>query len=157
LFDGREISSLDPSSFGFFDSHAESDILRGYVSAVISSQSVLTSETLNNWYHDTGADSGLDVQTQRHRFGYKHFFGKHLSLGLQATYRDQSAAYMDDPKGFWLFDTGVSYRFAEQRGRIFARVDNILDRNFTYDQSVGLESPILEGRSFVVGVAYNFW
>jgi outer membrane receptor protein involved in Fe transport len=64
---------------------------------------------------------------------------------------------MDDPKGFWLFDTGVSYRFAEQRGRIFARVDNILDRNFTYDQSVGLESPILEGRSFVVGVAYNFW
>jgi tetratricopeptide (TPR) repeat protein len=156
-FDGSTVSSLDQISGGFYDSHAESDILRGYVSAVISSQSVLTGETLNNWYHDTGADSDFDVQTQRHRFGYKHFFGKHLSLGLQATYRDQSAAYMDDAKGFWLLDTGVSYRFAEQRGRVFARVDNILDRDFTYDQSVGLESPILEGRSFVVGVAYNFW
>ncbi len=156
-FDGTNISSLDPFSGGMYDSHAESDILRGYVSAVISSQSVLTSETLTQWYRDTAVDSDFDVQTQRHRFGYKRFFGKHLSLGLQATYRDQSAAYIDDPKGFWLFDAGVSYRFAEQRGRVFARVDNILDRDFTYDQSVGVESPILEGRSFVVGVAYNFW
>ncbi len=156
-FDGSTISSLDPSSGGFFDSHAESDIMRGYISTVLSKQSVFTGETLNNWYHDTATDSDFDVQTQRHRFGYKYFLGKHLSLGVQATYRDQRAAYIDDSKGFWLFDTGVSYRFAEQRGRIFARVDNILDRDFAYDQSVGLESPILEGRSFVVGVAYNFW
>lgn len=156
-FDGSTISSLEPSTSGFFDSHAESDIFRGYISTILSSQSVLTGETLNNWYHDTGTDSDFDVQTQRHRFGYKYFLGKHISLGLQATYRNQSAGYIDDPKGFWLFDTGVSYRFAEQRGRIFARVDNILDRDFNYDQSVGLESPILEGRSFVVGVAYNFW
>jgi tetratricopeptide (TPR) repeat protein len=157
LLDGDTISSLDPISRGFYDSHAESDIVRGYVSAVLSPQSVLTSETLNQWYHDTGADSNFDVNTQRHRFGYKYFLGKHLSVGVQATYRDQSLADMDDAKGFWLFDTGVSYRFAEQRGRVFARIDNILDRDFTYDQSVGLETPILEGRSFVVGVAYNFW
>jgi outer membrane receptor protein involved in Fe transport len=64
---------------------------------------------------------------------------------------------MEDPKAFWLLDAGVSYRFTEQRGRIFARVDNILDRDFSYDQSVGLEAPLLQGRSFVVGVAYNFW
>jgi tetratricopeptide (TPR) repeat protein len=156
-FDGETLTSLDPTSRGFYDSHSESDIFRGYISAVLSPQSVLTSETLNQWYHDTGADSNFDVNTQRHRFGYKHFLGKHLSLGVQATYRDQSAAYIDDPQGFWLFDAGVSYRFAEQRGRVFARIDNILDRNFTYDQSVGLETPLLEGRSFVVGVAYNFW
>jgi tetratricopeptide (TPR) repeat protein len=156
-FDGGSIASLEPVSKGFFDTHAESDIVRGYISTVLSPQSVFTSETLNQWYHDTGASSDFDVNTQRHRFGYKHFLGKHLSLGVQATYRDQSAAYIDDPKGFWLFDAGVSYRFSEQRGRVFARIDNILDRDFTYDQSVGLESPLLEGRSFVVGVAYNFW
>lgn len=156
-FDGDTLTSLDPASRGFYDSHAESDIFRGYISAVLSPQSVLTSETLNQWYHDTGTDSNFDVNTQRHRFGYKHFLGKHLSLGVQATYRDQSAGYLDDPKGFWLFDAGVSYRFAEQRGRVFARIDNVLDRDFTYDQSVGLETPLLEGRSFVVGVAYNFW
>ena len=156
-FDGENLTSLEPSSQGFTDIHSESDLFRSYISTVLSSQSVLTAESLNQWYHDTAPDSNFDVTTHRHRFGYKHFIGKHFSVGAQATYRDQSAAYMGDSKGFWLFDTGVSYRFAEQRGRIFARIDNILDRNFTYDQSVGLETPILEGRSFVVGVAYNFW
>lgn len=155
-FDGANLASLEPTSHGFYDSYSESDLLRGYINTVLSPQSVFTSETLNQWYHDR-SDSNYNVNTQRHRFGYKRFFGKHLSLGVQATYRDQSAGYIDDPKGFWLIDTGVSYRFAEQRGRVFARIDNILDRDFNYDQSVGLETPLLEGRSFVVGVAYNFW
>jgi len=132
---------------------------------VVSKSSVLTADSLAQWYQDTDTDPELasTTNTQRYRFGYKRFFGKHLSLGVQATYRAQSLArneslsQVDDPGGFWLFDTGVSYRFSEQRGRLFARVDNILDRNFSYDQSVGIEPTVYEGRSFVVGVAYNFW
>jgi outer membrane receptor for ferrienterochelin and colicin len=40
---------------------------------------------------------------------------------------------------------------------MFARLDNILDRDFTYAQTRGLETQVLEGRSFIVGVNYNFW
>jgi outer membrane receptor for ferrienterochelin and colicin len=89
--------------------------------------------------------------------GYRYFLGKHLSFNTNATYRDQSAAASDDTSGFWLFDAGLSYRFAEQRGRIFARVDNLLDRSFTYDQGVGIDPQLFEGRSIAIGIAYNFW
>lgn len=156
-YDGATIQSLEPSSSGFFDNFRETDTVRGYVSLVTSSRSSLSGEALSYLYRDTDPDEGSSVRTDRFRVGYRYFLGKHLSFNAQGTYRDQTASDFDDPSGFWLFDTGVSYRFAEQRGRIFARVDNILDRSFTYDQSVGLEAPILEGRSFVVGVAYNFW
>lgn len=156
-YDGESITSLPPISRGFRDAHADSDIFRGYLYSVVSKSSVLTADSLAQWYQDTDPDLASTTNTQRYRFGYKKFFGKHFSLGVQASYRDQSSTQFDDPAGFWLFDTGVSYRFSEQRGRVFARVDNILDRNFTYDQSVGIEPTLYEGRSFVVGVAYNFW
>jgi tetratricopeptide (TPR) repeat protein len=157
VYNDGAVESTGVVSNGFIDSHADSDILRGYLYSVISPNSVLSAETLDQWLDNTDPDFGGTTNTQRHRFGYKYFIGKHLSLGVQATYRDQSTSGLDDPKGFWLFDTGASYRFAEQRGRVFARVDNILDRDFNYDQSVGIEPQFLEGRSFVVGVTYNFW
>lgn len=156
-YDGMNFNSLAPASNGTYNSYSESDLLRGYVYSVLAPQTVLNADSIGQIYNDKDQYSPGTINTQRHRIGLKHFIGKHLSLGVQATYRDQSSSLMDDPNGFWLFDAGVSYRFAEQRGRVFARVDNLLDRNFTYDQSVGLEAPILEGRSFVVGVAYNFW
>jgi hypothetical protein len=156
-YDGATIQSSEPSSSGFFDNFRETDTVRGYVSLITSSRSSLSGEALSYLYRDTDPDDGGSVRTDRFRLGYRYFLGKHLSLNAQGTYRNQTASEFEDPSGFWLFDAGVSYRFAEQRGRIFARVDNILDRSFTYDQSVGLETPILEGRSLVVGVAYNFW
>ena len=156
-YNGESLTSLPPISSGFRDAHADSDILRGYLYSVISKEAVLTADTLVQWYQDTDPELASTTNTQRYRFGYKRFFGKHLSLGVQASYRDQTSTQFDDSSGFWLFDTGVSYRFSEQRGRVFARVDNILDRNFTYDQDVGIEPTLYEGRSFIVGVAYNFW
>jgi tetratricopeptide (TPR) repeat protein len=156
-FDGVNYTSLNPDSSGTYNSYSESDLLRGYVYSVLRPDTVLNFDSIGQIYNDKDNFAPGQINTQRHRVGVKHFIGKHLSLGLQATYRDQTSSLMEDPKGFWLLDAGVSYRFSEQRGRIFARVDNILDRDFTYDQSVGLEAPILPGRSFVVGVAYNFW
>lgn len=156
-YDGDFISSLSPSSSGFFDNHSESDTVRGYLSLVTTSHSSLTGEALSNLYRTTDPDIDSSIRTDRFRLGYRYFLGKHFSFNTQATYRNQATSEFDDPSGFWLLDAGVSYRFAEQRGRVFARVDNLLDRSFTYDQRVGLEAPLLEGRSLVVGVAYNFW
>ncbi len=156
-YDRESLTSLSPISHGFRDAHADSDIFRGYLYSVVSRRSVLTADSLAQWYHDTDPELASTTNTQRYRFEYKRFFGKHLSFAVQASYRGQSSTQFDDPLGFWLFDTGVSYRFAEQRGRVFARVDNILDRNFAYDQSVAIEPTLYEGRSFIVGAAYNFW
>jgi tetratricopeptide (TPR) repeat protein len=156
-YDGETVSSLTPYSEGFFDSYSVSDTVRGYLSLVTTPHSSVTGEALSHLYRTTDPDIGSSIRTDRFRLGYRYFLGKHLSFNTQATYRNQVTSEFNDPAGFWLFDAGVSYRFAEQRGRIFARVDNLLDRSFTYDQSVGLEAPILEGRSVVVGVAYNFW
>jgi tetratricopeptide (TPR) repeat protein len=156
-YDGSQVASLEASSEGFFDLHSESDIVRSYLYSVLSAQSALSLEALNHWYNDTEVESGRDISTERYRVGYRYFLGKHFSLSTQATYRNQRLEYFDDPRGFWLFDTGVSYRFSEQRGKVFARIDNLLDRDFDYDQSSGVEYPLLQGRSFVVGVSYNFW
>jgi tetratricopeptide (TPR) repeat protein len=156
-YDGETISSLTPSSDGFFDTFAESDTVRGYLSLITSRNSSLTGDALSNLYRETDPAIDSSIRTDRFRLGYRYFLGKHLSFNTQAIYRDQATNQFDDPSGFWLFDAGVSYRFAEQRGRMFLRVDNLLDRSFTYDQNVGLEAPILEGRSVVVGFSYNFW
>ena len=114
-----------------------------------------------NWYDLDEFGSTDSTNTRRFRFGYRRFFGKHLSLSTQATFRDQSTPTINDSGGFsdsfWLFDTALSYRLSEQRGRMFFRIDNILDREFDFDQSVGLEPAVLKGRSFILGISYNFF
>lgn len=162
-YDGSSVTPLEPQSAGFQDSHSDSDTLRGYIYTVLTAKSVLTADSLYDRFQETDpeikADDSIDslVSTQRYRFGYKYYLGKHFSVGSQATYRDQQLNHTDDPNGFWLFDVGVNYRFSEQHGGVFARVDNILDRDFTYDQTRGIETQVLEGRSFIVGINYNFW
>lgn len=162
-FDGASITPLPPEDSGFEDSHANSDTLRGYIYSILTSKSVLTADSLYERFEETDPEIQSDesfnasIDTQRYRFGYRYFLGKHLSFLTQATYRDQQLSAEEDPEGFWLFDLGANYRFSEQHGRIFARVDNILDRDFTYVQTRGLEPQVLEGRSFIVGVHYNFW
>ncbi|MEY4669647.1 MAG: hypothetical protein RL518_2346 [Pseudomonadota bacterium] len=162
-YDGESTVQLPSRSYGLQDSHADSDILRGYVYTVLTDTSVLTADSLYERFSETddallnNTDIDAAISTQRYRFGYRYFIGKHFSVSTQATYRDQQLLHTDDPNGFWLFDLGTSYRFSEQHGRIFARIDNLLDRDFTYDQSRGIEPEVLQGRSFVVGITYNFF
>ena len=162
-YDGETTSVLQPVSYGFTESHANADILRSYIYTILTSQSVLTADALYERFSETDEEILTDpnfntaLSTQRYRFGYRYFIGKHFSVLSQATYRDQELNQTDDPYGFWLFDLGANYRFSEQHGRFFARVDNILDRNFTYDQFRGIEPEVLQGRSFIVGINYNFF
>ena len=162
-YNGETTTVLPPVSYGFSESHANADILRSYIYTILTSQSVLTADSLYERFSETDEEIFADpnyntaLSTQRYRFGYRYFIGKHFSVLSQATYRDQELNQTDDPCGFWLFDLGVNYRFSEQHGRFFARVDNILDRNFTYDQFRGIEPEVLQGRSFIVGINYNFF
>ena len=162
-YDGVSTTQIASQNYGFQDSHSEADILRGYVYTVLTESSVLTADSLYERFTETDDEllnnENIDaaISTQRYRFGYRYFIGKHFSVSTQATYRDQQLLQTDDPNGFWLFDLGTSYRFSEQHGRIFARIDNILDRTFTYDQSRGIEPEVYQGRSFVLGITYNFF
>lgn len=164
-FNGQTTTQVGTVNNGLRDTHADADILRGYVYTILSSSSTVTTDVLYQQYADTDDELRNDpsydaaVSTQRYRFGYRYFVGKHLSFLTQATYRDQQLNQTDDPCGFWLFDLGAQYRFAEQHGRMFARVDNILDRDFTYNQYGGAEPGfgVLEGRSFIIGISYNFF
>lgn len=162
-YDGTSTTQIASQNYGIQDSHSEADILRGYVYTVLTKSSVLTADSLYERFTETD-DALLNneyidaaISTQRYRFGYRYFIGKHFSVSTQASYRDQQLNQTDDPDGFWLFDLGTSYRFSEQHGRIFARIDNLLDRDFTYNQGRGIEPEVLQGRSFVVGVTYNFF
>ena len=162
-YDGVSTTQIASQNYGFQDSHSEADILRGYVYTVLTESSVLTADSLYERFTETDDEllnnENIDaaISTQRYRFGYRYFIGKHFSVSTQATYRDQQLLQTDDPNGFWLFDLGTSYRFSEQHGRLFARIDNILDRTFTYDQSRGIEPEVYQGRSFVLGITYNFF
>ena len=124
---------------------------------MLSRQSVLTADTLYERFRRTSPDSIVDIATQRYRLAYRHFYGKHIITEAGGTYRVQQFEYADDSGGFWLFDVGAAYRFSEQHGRFFARVDNILDRGYGYDNFQNLDSYLYNGRSVLVGISYNFF
>lgn len=142
---------------GIVSEHSESDILKGYVYTVLSRHSVLTADTLYERFWGTSPDSIVDIATQRYRLAYRHFYGKHIITEAGGTYRMQQFEHADDAGGFWLFDVGAAYRFSEQHGRFFARVDNIFDRGYEYDNFQNLDSYLYNGRSVLVGVSYNFF
>jgi hypothetical protein len=150
-------TTLTQEGDGIFSEHSESDILKGYVYTVLSRQSVLTADTLYERFRGTSPDSIVDIATQRYRLAYRHFYGKHIITEAGGTYRVQQFEYADDSGGFWLFDVGAAYRFSEQHGRFFARVDNILDRGYGYDNFQNLDSYLYNGRSVLVGISYNFF
>ena len=150
-------TTLTQEGDGIFSEHSESDILKGYVYTVLSRQSVLTADTLYERFRRTSPDSIVDIATQRYRLAYRHFYGKHIITEAGGTYRVQQFEYADDSGGFWLFDVGAAYRFSEQHGRFFARVDNILDRGYGYDNFQNLDSYLYNGRSVLVGISYNFF
>lgn len=164
-FNGQNTTQLTTANEGLQETHADADIARGYIYTILSSSSTLTTDVLYQRLADTDDELRQNpsynaaVSTQRYRFGYRYFMGKHLSFLAQTTYRDQQLNQTDDPCGFWLFDLGTSYRFSEQHGRVFARVDNILDRDFTYETYSAGEpvSGLMSGRSFIVGISYNFF
>lgn len=148
------------------NSYAEDQIFRSYLYSVLSDSTVFTADTLIDWFNfqDPESDPGTII-SRRVRLGARQYYGKHLSFTLAGTYRNQNISgipgYSPDESqaggGFWLFDTAVSYRFPEQHGNVFFRVDNILNRDFDYNTLTGVENPLLEGRSFILGINYNFF
>lgn len=167
LLDGDNLSLTRLYNGGFLNSDSESQLLRSYIYGVLTESTVLTADSLINWYNltDPGESPGY-IDTRRLRLGARQYWGKHLSFTAQGTYRNQDTAGIQSALvpgdlsaggGFWLFDAAVSYRFPEQHGNLFFRVDNVLNRSFEYDQSPGIEPLLLEGRSFILGVNYNFF
>jgi len=164
---GSDVFIVDVIDDGFTADYSTSQFLRSYLYGVLTESTVLTAESLINWYDldQSGGENGY-LDTRRYRFGAKQYAGQHFSFLVQGTYRDQSTANIQMPGSnmnfetgdpFWLVDAGVSYRFAEQHGNLFFRVDNIFDQDFNYIQFGGIEPLILEGRSFVLGFNYNFF
>lgn len=100
----QEVVSTDDQTLTFSEQnggvvteHADGDILKGYVYTVLSSQSVLTADTLYERIRSTAPDSIVDVATQRYRIAYRHFFGKHIITETGGTYRMQQIEAIDDP------------------------------------------------------------
>ena len=94
-YDNRVTTPLPPIDYGMVDAHSDADIVRGYVSTILSRSSALSSEALYQRVAETDQelrqDASFDsvVSTQPYRFGYRYFLGTHLSFLTQATYRDQ--------------------------------------------------------------------
>ena len=161
-----ELSLVGLENFDVENSYAEDQIFRGYLYSVLSDSTVFTADTLMDWFNlqDPGEEPATII-SRRVRLGARQYYGKHLSFTVSGTYRNQNISglpgYLPDESqaggGFWLFDTAVSYRFPEQHGNVFFRVDNILNRDFDYNTITGVENPLLEGRSFILGINYNFF
>ena len=165
---GSDIYVTDLVDGGFENDYSTSQTLRNYLYGVVTDSTVLSADSMINWYNLDAFDAGQEgyIDTRRLRLGAKQYQGRHFSLLVQGTYRKQNTAGIEYPfsageyqagGGFWLFDTALSYRFAEQHGNIFFRIDNILDREYDYLQFPGLEPYFLDGRSFTLGFNYNFF
>ena len=161
--DYPDVSLVGLKDLGVENSYGQDQIFRSYLYSVLSESTVLTADSMIDWFdsNNPGEDTA-SIISRRFRFGGRQYYGKHLSLTLSGTYRNQNISNFPGGEGagagFWLFDTAVSYRFPEQHGNVFFRVDNILNRDFDYYGLSGVDNPYLvPGRSFILGINYNFF
>jgi outer membrane receptor for monomeric catechols len=79
---------------------------------------------------------------------------------VDGTFRDQlvdgAGPDGDEVSSFWLFNASTGYRFRDRRGRIALNVVNLLDKDFTYDTSYGLEPFVAPGVGVWLTASYNF-
>lgn len=147
-------------SNGRFDEHRDVDALRSYAYHVFSPRWVATID--QDFFQLEGGSVTGEASQETVRVGaalrYFDPSGWYGSFG--GTFRNQDVDFGFDEgsenSAFWLLDTGVGYRFPHRKGRVFLGIVNLLDEQFTYDQSSGIEPFLPRDRGVRLTASVNF-
>lgn len=140
--------------------HREQDVASAYISKVLSRRFVTTInfDRFNN--NRTDREFGDEININRAAGELRYFDPSGFFGFVRGTWRkvDPSgpAAFMTESDSFTLLDLGSGYRLPNRHGTIALQINNILDRNFDYDQSNGFESAVRPERYGSVVFSVNF-
>jgi len=141
--------NLQPSDVAvddYFGDHQEQDIFRSYLYQVLSKEMVGTLDYEWSTFKRTDPDIGDKVQLHKLAPSLRYFSSDGWFAFVTATWRDQirrNDPFVDSgSSAFWLFDAGLGFRIPKRHGSVVLKFVNLLNKDFTYDQSFGLE-PVL--------------
>jgi tetratricopeptide (TPR) repeat protein len=142
------------------DIHSDVTNVRGYTYQVLSKQWVATMDHDLFRFSDYSDEDSAREELYRSALAVRHFDPSGWFSSVNGTFRNQrinfGAANGDEVSSFWLLNATTGYRLRNRRGRIALNVVNILDKDFTYDTSYGLEPFIAPGIGVWLTASYNF-
>ena len=140
--------------------HNTQDILRAYLYQVLGSDFVGTFDYEYYLSENTHPDVGLEFDLHKAALGLRYFDDHGWFAFAVATWREQDrdggAFLADGVRDFWVVDAGLGYRLPKRHGSVTLELDNIFDRDFSYDQSFGFEEFIAPEFSARLLFAVNF-
>jgi len=159
-FDDSTIDAATVSAGDYLDNHRTQDVLRTYWYQVLSKTLVSSLEYEWTALQRTNPDLSQDITNQSARAALRYFDSSGFYPFIVTTWRGQDRRggdfLADGTTSFALVDAGVGYRFPNRQGAATLQVSNLLNKDFTYDQSLGTE-PFVNSRVGVgVSVTFNF-
>lgn len=125
------------------EEHKDVDSLKGYAYQVLTDRITATVDYENISAERFLDEAPQDIDLNKVTTGLRYFDPTGWFTFGTATWRQQKrdgGDFIEDgTNDFWVVDAGVGYRLRNRHGSIVLRFNNILDEDFTYDQSPGFE------------------
>ncbi|MDZ4787284.1 MAG: FecR domain-containing protein [bacterium] len=154
------INTVENSLSARFEDHYNQEYLSGYVYQVINKNWVSTFDY--NWFMSELTDPDIYQNIDLHKgvLALRYFSPNGWFAFTEASYRNQERQggffELDGNSEFWLVDLGVGYRFSKRQGSITFRCNNLFDKDFVLDQSLGFEQIVDSNISGEIAVNFNF-
>lgn len=141
-----------------FENHSRENIARAYLYQVICSSMVATLDyQWSGFEREQDDEADLDTQVNKISGTLRYFDTSRWFTYTTATWREQNRRgnfpEINGNNDFWTIDAGLGYRLPNRHGSVVLQVNNIFDREFLYDQSLGLEPFVRPGVS--AGLLFN--
>lgn len=160
LGDNLEVTDTLVSKDMTFGNHKDQDITRGYFYQILTDRLVSNLEYRWSRFENTGDPFTQTIDTQQAGGTLRYFSPYRWFASLGGTWReqklDQSFLYDDGINDFWVVDFGLGYRLPNRHGTLAAKVNNVLNKDFVYDQFLGSDAFIRPERSFELVFSTNF-
>lgn len=158
-FDDGRIDSLSAvTGIGALD--YDQQYVTAYIYQILSPNWVATLDY--NFFRSEIKDPeiGQDISLHKAKSSLRYFSPSGWFAFSDFTYRDQNRinSFFEESGSsqFWLVDLGVGYRFTNRQGSVTLKGNNIFDRDFTYDQSLGFEQFLIDSMYGEIAVNFNF-
>jgi ferric-dicitrate binding protein FerR (iron transport regulator) len=159
-YDEAVLSASEVAVGNLATTHREEKIYRGYLYSILSDRLVNTIDYSWHQVERTDPEIGQDIILQRARTSLRYFCEGGLYPFIAATWREQerkgSDFLTDGSSDFVIADIGVGYRLPQRQGTIQLQLNNIFDKSFSYDQSLGVESFVNSGIGGALVASVNF-
>ncbi|MCB0310492.1 MAG: hypothetical protein KDD42_04625, partial [Bdellovibrionales bacterium] len=142
------------------ENHQDQDFFSAYLYQVLAQSLVASVDYQWSGLERTDPELLQDIELNKLRTGLRYFDSDGWFTFVSGTWRDQSRQggdFLEDGSSdFWIFDAGLGYRLPERHGSVVLELNNLLDQDFEYDQSLGVEEFLRSDFGARIIAAVNF-